>query len=86
MEGIATDFIDAVDEVLQFAFLLFEVQGALLDNCDACGIVSAVFHSLQRIQPDLEGLGVTYVANNCTHASDDTQWLVRFGKLWGCGR
>ena len=86
VEGITADLIDAVDEVLQFSFLLFQMQGPLLDNCDTSGVVSAVFHSLQRIQSDLERFGVTYVANDCTHASDDTQWAIDFGKLWGCGR
>ena len=66
-QGVATNDVDALDEVAELAFCFFYADTLCVIDGDTGGIVSAVLHPLQCIEPDFQGLLLSYVSNDCAH-------------------
>ncbi len=54
LESILADFVETVQEVIELALFLFEVQLSGFDDCNSCRIVPSVFHSFEGIEADLQ--------------------------------
>ena len=66
-QGVATNDVDAFDEVAELALGFFYADTFCVIDGDTGGIVSPVLHPPQCIEPDFQGLLLSYVSNDCAH-------------------
>ncbi len=61
--------VDELGEIVDPAGAFPQLDGAVMEGGQACGIVAAVFHAAQPVQEDGDSLDLADVADNSTHTN-----------------